>query len=1033
MSVGFGGSTMKPRIFIHSIIIKYFLLGVGFGLLFPLLGTFFLIFMGALPFNLSTLIKVQTGEPLLWIIDTAPLILGMAFGLIGARQDSLITLKNKLQNAVEERTTELQTANHQLSHELELLHQVEEMVSRGKKEWENTFDAVADLIFVVDAGGDITRCNKAVIQKLNTNYSVLIGIPLLEALRVNDQSAPPDLHGGEVEIPRLGGIYDVLIEKMGLTGLSRTVYVLHDITSRKQIENDIVRQKIFFESLVVNNPAAIIVLDEKERISSCNPAFELLFGYMREEIIGTNLDSLITTDTTIKEAAQFTQQAMTGTNVHGIGKRRRKDGILVDVEIFGVPVLVGEQKIGALAIYHNITDLVRAQQEAEEANRAKSEFLANMSHEIRTPMNGVIGMLELTLDTTLTDEQREYLNISLQSAEALLALINDILDFSKIEAKRMELEKINFNLRTTIEDVVASLAQRAQDKGLELACLIHPDLMSELKGDPARLRQIIINLIGNAIKFTHQGEVVVRAEPVGETDTHATIYFSVQDTGIGISPDRQQSVFERFTQADGSTTRKYGGSGLGLTICKQLVEAMGGEIGVLSTSGIGSTFWFQVTFEKQPVEKRGSAAPLIIMPVNLTKMRILGVDDNATNRTILTKTVEGFGCRVDTVASGSKAIEVLRIALRDGDPYQVVLLDMQMPGMDGEQTARAIKGDPALRDVRIIVLTSIGQRGDAPHMEALGCSGYLLKPVRQQMLYEALVAVLGRKEEVGPPIITRHLLSEQKRSNQRILLAEDNPINQKLAVILLNKAGYSVDAVENGLQVVEKAKEGLYHAILMDVQMPELDGFDATQRIREWETSRHQHIPIIAMTAHAMKGDREKCLEAGMDDYVSKPLEIRILLGVIDRWLQPSAAEAQSVQPEETFPTIIPIIVTPAETSSLSAEELPMDFERALERFGGDKPFLLEMSQEYVAGISDRIKDLRAALLAQNSNTLSRLAHNFKGVSANFSAVPITEISAELEALGSQENLAPVPELLARLEVEAARLVKYLKESGIIS
>ena len=356
-----------------------------------------------------------------------------------------------------------------------------------------------------------------------------------------------------------------------------------------------------------------------------------------------------------------------------------------------------------------------------------------------------------------------------------------------------------------------------------------------------------------------------------------------------------------------------------------------------------------------------------------------------------------------------------------------------MPGMDGEQTARAIKGDPALREVRIIVLTSIGQRGDdAHHMEALGCSGYLLKPVRQHMLYEALVAVLGRKEEKEPAIITYHLLAEQKQSTQRILLAEDNSINQKLAVILLNKAGYSVDAVENGLQVIEKAKEGKYNAILMDVQMPEMDGFEATRRIREWEAGRHQHIPIIAMTAHAMKGDRERCLEAGMDDYVSKPLEIRILLGALDRWLQLSEPEeAQPVRTEESVPATPPFVTAPAEPPALPADELPMDIERALERFGGDRPFLIEMSRDYIAGFPERIKDMKTALEAHNANDLSRLAHNLKGVSANFSANPVTRLSAELEALGCQDDLVTAPELLVRLEVEAERLVKYLNEAGI--
>ncbi len=1023
---------MKTRNAFHPIIFLYFLLGVGFGLLFPAIGTFFQILIDSLPISWSSILLVQQAQPLLWIIDCAPLVLGVVFILVGIRENRLTRLKNELETKVDQRTEELWNVNKKLNKEVGTLHQVEEVISRGKKEWESTFDAVADLIFIVDSVGNIARCNKAVIKKLNSSYKQLIGTPFLEALRGIDQPVFTEFHAGEMEIPRLGGFFEVLIENGAFEVPPRSIYVLHDISKRKKIEDDIARQKKFFESLVINNPGAIIVLDEKERIASCNPAFEKLFGYTQDEIVGANLDTLITTDATLQEASQYTQQTLTGGTIHGIGKRRRKNGTMVDVEILAVPVIVGEQKVGALAIYHDITELISARQEAEDANSAKSEFLANMSHEIRTPMNGVIGMLELTLDTSLTDEQREYLNISLQSAEALLSLINDILDFSKIEAKRMELESISFNLRTTVEDAAASLAQRAQDKGLELACLISPDLAIDLKGDPGRIRQIIINLIGNAVKFTHQGEIVIRAEPVNETASHATIYFSIQDTGIGIPIERQQSVFERFTQADGSTTRRYGGSGLGLTICKQLVEAMGGEIGVQSSPGMGSTFWFQVTFEKQPAEKRGTA-PLILQPVNLSGMRILGVDDNATNRTILTKTLEGFGCRVDTVASGSKSIEVLRNALRNGDPYQVVLLDMQMPGMDGEQIVRALKGDPALKDIRIIVMTSIGQRGDASHMEALGCSGYLLKPVRQHMLYEALEAVMGRGEEKEPAIITRHLLAEQKQhSNQRVLVAEDNPINQKLAAILLNKAGYSVDAVENGLQVVEKAKEGKYNAILMDVQMPEMDGFEATRRIREWEGGTHPRIPIIAMTAHAMKGDRGRCLAAGMDDYVPKPLEIHILLDVLDRWLEPSGTEdTQPDRIEESSTSATQFIAAPMEPSLPLVDELPMDVERALERFGNDRPFLYEMSREYIAGFPERIKDLRTALEAHNANDFSRHAHNLKGVSANFSAVPVTNICAEMETLGRQDDLGSAPILIARLEVEHDRLNKYLKEVGI--
>jgi two-component system sensor histidine kinase/response regulator len=1025
---------MKNRTVSQTIILFYFLVGAGFGFLFPILGTIFQIHASGLPFNLASMLLSQQREPLLWIIDFAPLILGTVFGLIGVRQYRLLDIMNNLEQTIASATAELQSVNDKLKRELEKLKRAEAVISRGKKEWEMTFDSISELIFITDLNGKITRCNRAVVQRLNLSYDSVIGCSLKELLRENEQSAAVELIHTEMEIPHLGGYFEVFTGQLTFKDLSQKIYVLHDITRRKKTEREIIRKERFFESLVINNPAAIVVLDEKEKISSWNPAFENLFRYTHDEILGANLDKLITNEETLQEAVQYTQQAYSGGSFHGMGKRRRKDGSFVDVDILAVPVFVGEQRIGILGIYHDITELILARQEAEEANRAKSEFLANVSHEIRTPMNGVIGMLELALDTDLTEEQREYLKTSLQSAVALLTLINDILDFSKIEAKKMDLEKINFNLRSTVEDAAASLAQRAQEKGIELACMIHPELMSDLIGDPARLRQILINLIGNAIKFTHQGEIVIQVEPTGETETHSTVYFSVQDTGIGIPPDQQQSIFDRFTQVDGSTTRKYGGSGLGLTICKQLVEAMGGEIGVKSSPGVGSTFWFQISFEKQPPEKRGTAPLIITSPVDLSSMHILAVDDNATNRTILTRTVKGFGCRVDSAAGGSQAIEILHQGLRSGDLYQVVLLDMQMPGMDGEQTVRAIKADPALREVRIIVLTSMGQRGDAAHLQELGCSGYLLKPVRQHLLYEALLAVLGRKEEKEPAIITRHLLTEHKQFAHRILLAEDNSINRKLAVILLNKIGYSVDVVENGFQVIEKAKEGNYNAILMDVQMPEMDGFEATRRIRKWETGLHQHVPIIAMTAHAMKGDRERCLEAGMDDYVSKPLEKSILISALNRWIESGETrENTSVQSGETILGSHDQKEVPQSTSMSNTNGLPMDIERTLARFSDDRSLLIEMSREYISGFPKRIEEIKTAMEHRNIPDLSRLAHNLKGLSANFSTDAITRLAAELEACGRLDDLNNAHDLINQLEVEVKRLRKFMEEADIIN
>jgi two-component system, sensor histidine kinase and response regulator len=823
---------------------------------------------------------------------------------------------------------------------------------------------------------------------------------------------------------------------MGIVGLS------HDITKIKKAEAELIRQKQYFELLIHNSPVAIVILDNDENIVSSNPAFEQLFGFSETEIIGQNLDLLVTNADTHHEAVRYTQDVMNKT-VHAIGKRQRKDRSMVDVEIFGVPVMIEGKKTGAFAMYHDISEIVQAQQEAEQANRSKSEFLANMSHEIRTPMNGVMGMLELALDTSLTSEQQDYLQTSLKSAEALLSLLNDILDFSKIEAGKLELEYINFNLRNTIEDVGYTLAKRAQDKGLELVCLVHPDIAHTLHGDAGRLRQILTNLVGNAIKFTHQGEIVIRAESLQETESHVRVHFSVQDTGIGIPTERQPAIFDRFTQADGSTTRKYGGTGLGLTISRQLVEAMGGVMGLKSEAGIGSDFWFDITFKKISSELLPETPSAALTAMDLRSARVLGIDDNQTNRLVLSKMVEGFGCRIDMAASGARGLEMLHQAARSGDPYHLVLLDMQMPGMDGEQTTRAIKSDPLVKDVKIVILTSMGQRGDAMRLESLGCSGYLLKPVKQQMLHEALIAVLGRLAEKEKGIVTRHLIAEKHAGDKRILLAEDNAINQKLAVALLQKAGYSVDVVDNGLQAFEKTISGGYSAVLMDVQMPELDGYEATQKIREWEASRGVHIPIIAMTAHAMKGDRERCLDAGMDDYVTKPIESKILHSVLDRWLETAeekrfssassedqnftmdmddglfGEESTSASPSDPQP-VLPAV------EDLTPPELPVDLEAALSRFGGDRAFLMDMCRDFRDHLPMRMQEVLDAHRDRDVNRLHRHAHTLKGISLNFNASHLAELASRLETLCRQEKIDEVDVLVGKIEVELNRVREYL-------
>lgn len=810
---------------------------------------------------------------------------------------------------------------------------------------------------------------------------------------------------------------------------ARTRDLEREVAERRAAEEALRRERDFISTVLGTAGALVLVADAAGRLLRFNRKCEEISGYTFEELAGKHFtEAPILPEPDRKrlgeifecmeekdppktlELVLISKQRETFLISWAVSVVRNASGAVEYVIAAGIDITeqrrartaleVANQQ--ALEMNRQLAEAMERTNEyaraAERANAAKSEFLANMSHEIRTPMNAVIGMTGLLLDTDLTEEQREYVETVRDSSQALLGIINEILDFSKIEAGKLELEIIDFDLRVSLDEVLDLLAFRAEEKGLDMAVIVEHDVPSLLRGDPGRLRQVLVNLVSNALKFTEKGEVVIRIGLETETDTHAKLRFEVRDTGIGIPKDRMDRLFQSFSQVDGSTTRRYGGTGLGLAISKSLVELMGGAVGVESEAGKGSTFWFVVSLEKQ----RGAGQPRPIEPVDIRDRRILAVDNDETGRLVLSEQLRAWGCRFGEAASSAEALAELRRAAAAGEPYGLVIVDFAMPEMDGAELARVIQSDPMLGGCPVVLLSSIGRRGDAARLRQAGVAAYLLKPVRSSQLFDCLATVLGaaeRKSAASAALVTKHSLAEDRKRRLRILVADDNPINQKVTGRILEKLGYRYDAVSNGKEVVDSLERVKYDLVLMDVQMPELDGFEATAAIRQRERETGGHVPIVAVTAHALKGDKERCVSAGMDDYISKPVQPDELIRVLERYLPGDAIRPKSLVRGEP-----------------GGRARVFDRQALLSRIDDDIDLFQELLEGYLKDARMRIEELKHALSSNDFEGIARCAHALKGASANMEALLVQEAAREVEqaAKGGRADLA---QLVDRLEI----------------
>jgi len=894
----------------------------------------------------------------------------------------------------------------------------EERLRNSEERYRELVEISNDIVYRTGVGGVFTFVNQVASRITGYSEEELLGRHFAELILPEYRERTAKFYGRQFikKIPNTYYEFPLLTKAGKTVWIGQNVQLItkgdeilgfqataRDKTERKRVEQALQEEEHKLRTMIEGMDEGIVVADADGTVTEVNRWFLSKVGLRRDDLLNKNMWEFHPESERTDAVRELVAAYKAGETSEPRVVNRDLLGMQVSLRV--QPIFESDQFKGIILNVIDVSDLVKAREAAERASRSKSEFLANMSHEIRTPMNGIIGMTELALNTDLTAEQREYLDAVRVSADALLKLIEDILDFSKIEAGKLDLMETRFSLRDSLSDTMTMLSAQAHKKDLELTYDIPFEVPDTLVGDPGRLRQILVNLVGNSIKFTQQGEVDVTLELESESDDHASLHFTIRDTGIGIPMEKQLKIFEAFEQADGSTTRKYGGTGLGLTITRQLVKMMGGSVWVESEPDKGSQFHFTVSFKLQP------SAPELGLPeqaIDLEGVSVLVVDDNITNRRILEKTLLHWKMKPTAVESAFEALEALQEAHKQGAPFQLMLTDCMMPTMDGFELIDTINQHPEIATPTIIMLTSAGERGDASKCMSLGVAAYLLKPVSQSVLLLTIAKVLqiSSGTEERRSLVTRHSIRES-RKKLRILLAEDNVVNQKLAAKLLEKMGHSVTVVEDGKKALEAITGEKFDLVLMDVQMPTMDGFEATTIIRNQERTAGTHTPIVAMTAHAMKGDREKCLQAGMDGYVAKPIDLQELYATIDS-LFPVTRGVDEQEPR------------------YEGQEGIIDRQALLERVAGDLDLLRELIDLFLDD-SFRLDDrIQKAVASKDADDLERAAHALKGTLLNFEAKSAADIAQALETMGRNRDLTqtrnPASELQRQVQVVIAEL-----------